>query len=80
MSGDLSRSIKEGAKLPVPSPEEQRRLREALNQQAERITEQQARRITLAHAICGKYAFVQTNSNEFAASKAEEIEMEDRPR
>ena len=62
----------EWKKLPTPSSEQHERLREALNKQAERIA--------LARAICGKYAFVPTSSEAFAASKAEEIALEDRPR
>jgi hypothetical protein len=62
----------EWRKLPPPSPQQQRQLREALNRQAEKIA--------LAHAICGKYAFVRTSSEAFAARKAEEIALEDRPR
>ena len=62
----------EWRKLPVPSPAQQRRLREALDRQAERIVR--------ARRVCGKYAFVQTSSEAFAASKAEEIALEDRPR
>lgn len=59
-------------KSEVPfTSEEQRQLRESLNQQA---------RIALAHAVCGKYAFVPTSSETLAASKPEEIAREDRPR
>jgi len=69
---DLDKIREEGPTIPIPSPEQQRQLREALDQEAKRIA--------LAHAICGKYAFVPTSSEAFAASKAEEIALEDRSR
>lgn len=73
MSNVLTNEKKEEwKKLPAPSPEQHQQLRDALDREAERIA--------LAHAICGKYASVQTSSEEFAASKAEEIALEDRPR
>lgn len=53
------------------TPEEQRQLRESLDQQA---------KIAFAHAVCGKYAFVPTSSETFASDKHEEIAREDRPR
>ena len=69
---DLDKIREEGPTLPIPSAEQQRQLREALDQEAKRIT--------LAHAICGKYAFVSTSSEAFAVDKAEEIALEDRSR
>ena len=35
-------------------------------------------RVELAQEIKGKYAFVQTSSDDFIASKQDEIEIEDR--
>lgn len=60
--------------------EQQRKLRDALNLEAERIALAEAERIALVHAVCGKYASVLTSSEEFAAHKAEEIALEDRSR
>ena len=39
----------------------------------------EAERIALIHAVCGKYRSVPTSSEAFAAAKAEEIELENRP-
>lgn len=64
----------------APTPEQRRKLRDALDQEAENIALAEAERIALAHAVCGKYAFVPTSSEEFAANKAEEIALEDRLR
>jgi hypothetical protein len=58
------------------SPDEQRRLREALEKE-ERSAEQ-LERDRLANSIRGKYANVLTSSEDFAARKAEEIALEDR--
>jgi len=51
------------------SPDEQRRLREALEKET---------RTQELRKIQSKYAHMRTSSEEFAAHKAEEIELEDR--
>lgn len=40
----------------------------------------QKSKIALAHEVRGKYAFVRTSSETFAANKLEQIALEDRPR
>lgn len=68
MSATLDRIIEEVRQL---TPDEQQRLREMLDREARTI---ELRRIQ------GKYAGMSVGSEEFAAEKAREIEMEDRPR
>lgn len=58
------------------SPDEQRRLREALEKEERSV--EQLERDRLANSIRGKYASVLTSSEKFAARKAEEIALEDR--
>jgi hypothetical protein len=62
------------------TPEEQLKLRESVRRELLGAENRKADRISLAHRICGKYAFVPTSSDVFAAKKPEEIELEDRPR
>lgn len=57
------------------SPEEQKLLREMLDQ--EMRTAEQERRDRLAASIRGKYRDVLSSSEDFAARKAEEIALED---
>ncbi len=73
MSVTLDKIIEEVRQLP---PDEQRQLRAVLDQEAQ--STEQAERNRIAHSIRGKYAHVLTSSDEFAARKAEEIELEDR--
>ena len=68
MSAVLDRVLEEARAL---SPEEQRRLCEALNEQIRQG--EQSERDALASSIRGKYANVLTSSEEFAARKADEI-------
>lgn len=68
MSATLDRIIEEVRKL---SPDEQQRLREMLDREARTI---ELRRIQ------GKYKGSNVSSEAFAAQKAREIELEDRPR
>lgn len=75
MSATLDRIIAEVRAL---SPDEQRQLRELLDREA-RPAEQDERN-RLAESIRGKYRDVLTSSEEFAARKAEEVALEDRPR
>lgn len=80
MSQALDRIIEEVRQL---SPDEQERLREMLNRKqhlfaSDTHTDEQARRADLIRSIRGKYAHLQTSSDDFAARKAEEIELEDR--
>ena len=60
------------------TPDEQRELREMLNREA--MSEEHARRAAIVKSIRGKYARVPTRSEEFAAHKQEEIDLEDRHR
>ncbi len=73
MSAVLDKILEEVRSL---SPEEQRKLREALDQHM--LPSEQAERDRLASSIRGKYANVLTSGEEFAARKAEEIALEDR--
>ena len=75
MSATLDRIIEEVRAL---SPEEQRQLRELLDREAR--TAEQEERNRQAASIRGKYRDMLTSSEEFAARKAEEIALEDRPR
>jgi hypothetical protein len=70
----LERVIEDAKSL---TPEEQHKLREALDE--ERRSTEQAKRDKLASSIRGKYADVLSSSEEFAARKAEESVLEDRP-
>lgn len=74
MSAVLDKILEEVRSL---SPEEQRKLREALDNGLR--PSEQAERDHLASSIRGKYANVLTSSEEFAARKAEEVSLEDRP-
>jgi hypothetical protein len=58
------------------SPEEQSQLREMLN--AEANATKQPERARLVKSIRGKYAHVQTSSEDFIRRKQEEIELENR--
>ncbi len=73
MSITLDKIIEEARQLP---PDEQRLLREALDQEAK--SKEQLERDRLAGSSRGKYAHILTSSDDFAARKAEEIELEDR--
>lgn len=73
MSATLDRIIEEVRQL---LPDEQRQLREMLDQEAR--SQEQAERDRLARSIRGKYAHILSSSDDFAARKAEEIELEDR--
>ncbi len=75
MSATLDRIIEEVKALP---PEERRQLWEVLNTEAN--DSERSRRAALARSIRGKYRDVLTSSEEFAARKAAEIALEDRPR
>lgn len=72
-TANLDKIIEEVRALP---PVERERLREMLNEEAKAA--QQAERSKLVRSIMGKYAHVPTSSEDFAARKQEEIEMEDR--
>lgn len=69
----LEQLIEEAKSL---TPEEQRQLRAALDKETQ--SAEQAERNRLASGIRGKYANILSSSEEFAARKAEEIELEDR--
>ncbi len=73
MSTTLDKIIEEVQKLP---PDEKRQLRELLNDETR--DSEQARRVALSRTIRGKYAHFGISSNTHAASKAEEIALEDR--
>jgi hypothetical protein len=70
----LEQVIEEAKSL---TPEEQRQLREALDEEKRSI--EQAERDRLASSIRGKYVDVLSSSEDFAARKAEEIALEERP-
>jgi hypothetical protein len=72
MSATLDKIIEEVRAL---SPEEQRQLREMLERETH-ISEQ-LRRAALSESIRGKYAHVQTSSEDFIAQKHEETRRED---
>jgi hypothetical protein len=72
MSATLDKIIEEVRAL---SPEEQRQLREMLEQEAHHS--EQERRAALSRSIRGKYRDVLTSGEVFAARKAEEIALED---
>ena len=55
---------------------EKRQLREALDQALR--ADEQADRHALVHSVRGKYAHLGLSSEDFAANKANEIELEDR--
>jgi hypothetical protein len=69
----LERVIEDAKSLTL---EEQRQLREALDEEKRSI--EQAERDRLASSIRGKYVDVLSSSEDFAAQKAEEIALEDR--
>lgn len=72
-----SRTLEEIIKeIRALSYDEQCQLREALEKESR--SAEQLERDRLASSIRGKYADVLTSSEEFAARKAEEIELEDR--
>ncbi len=73
MSTTLDRIIEEVRALP---PDEQKVLREMLDKESR--TAEQSRRLALSRTIRGKYAHLNTSSDDFAAQKAEEIALEDR--
>jgi hypothetical protein len=73
MGATLDRIIEEVRALP---PDEQRQLRLTLEREAQ--STEQAERNRIASSIRGKYAHVLSSSDDFAARKAEEIELEDR--
>jgi hypothetical protein len=75
MSATLDKIIEEVRAL---SPEEQQQLREMLDREAH--ASEQSRRAALSRTIRGKYAHLGVSSDAFAARKAEEIALEDRPR
>lgn len=75
MSATLDRIIEAVRAL---EPDEQRQLREMLERETHDA--ERARRAALSHSIRGKYRDVLTSSEEFAARKAAEIALEDRPR
>jgi hypothetical protein len=75
MSATLDKIIEEVRAL---SAEEQRQLREMLDKEMQ--ASEQEERNRLAAGIRGKYRDVLTGSEAFAASKAEEIALEDRRR
>lgn len=80
MSQALDRIIEEVRHL---SPDEQRQLREMLDREerpsaGDEYQTERSRRIALSRTIRGKYAHLGTSSDDFAARKAEEIEIEDR--
>ncbi len=75
MSATLDRIIEEVRQLP---PEEQQRLRAMLD--TELSASEREQRTRLSESIRGKYRDILTNSELFAARKAEEIALEDRRR
>ena len=68
MSATLDKIIEEVRTL---TPDEQQQLREMLDREA---------RTAELRRIQGKYAGLKVSSEAFAAEKAKEIELEDRPR
>ena len=58
------------------SPEELRELREMIDREAR--SQEQVRREEALRRIRGKYAHLPTSSEDFAARKREEIEIENR--
>ena len=75
MGSSLEKLIEEVRSL---SPEEQRRLRDLLDEEAQ--GERERERARLAASIRGKYRDVLSSSDEFNARKAAEIALEDRRR
>ncbi|MGH9943620.1 MAG: hypothetical protein ACRD9R_14840 [Pyrinomonadaceae bacterium] len=73
MSVTLDKIIAEVKALP---PDERRRLRELLDDEAQVETER-VRRAVLSRAIRGKYAHLATSSETFATLKRQETERED---
>jgi hypothetical protein len=73
MSRALTRIFQEVRTL---TSEERRQLREFLERQSP--PSEAARAAALVHQVRGKYAHVPTSSEAFAASKTEEIELENR--
>jgi hypothetical protein len=70
---ELDRLIDEVRAL---SSDEMRKLREVLDETLR--VDEQAHRRELIQSVKGKYAHLGLSSDEFAASKAAEIELEDR--
>ena len=60
-------------------PDEQRQLRDALNRSLLEIGGSEAK-ADFIHSIRGKYAHLPITSDAFAASKVDEIDLEDRRR
>ena len=58
-------------------PDDMRRLRDTLNSVSFDLAGPEGR-AAMARAVRGKYAYLPTSSEAFAARKAEEIEIEDR--
>lgn len=83
MSQVLDRIIEEVRQLP---PGERERLRELLNREAHTVSSfapshgSQDERSRIIESIRGKYAYVQTSSDDFNRRKQAEIELEDRRR
>ena len=57
---------------------ERQKLREILDSEEDEIEKERQRRIELSKKIMGKYAHLNTSSEEFARRKQEEIELEDK--
>ena len=73
MSTAVEEIVKQIHSLPFV---ERRQIREILIQEEEDIEKERTRRIDLAKKIRGKYAHLQTSSEDFARRKQEEIETE----
>jgi hypothetical protein len=74
MSSEILEKIMEEVRM--LSPEELRKLREMLDREAH--SQEQARREETLRRIRGKYAHLPTSSEEFAARKLEDIDLEER--
>ena len=57
---------------------QRQKLREILDSEEDEIEKERQRRIELSKKIMGKYAHLNTSSEEFARRKQEEIELEDK--
>ena len=57
---------------------ERQRLREILDSEAEDLEKERERRGKLSKKVMGKYAHLNTSSEDFARRKQDEIEPEDR--
>ncbi len=75
MSAILDKIIE---KVRTLSPDERQQLLKVLESEIQ--SSEQARRLALSRIIRGKYRDLMSSSEEFAARKAEEIALEDRPR